>query len=151
MVDLARAVEQTLKLLASKLGRKTVETNLAAVPPLSARAGELEQVLVNLVDNALRAVSDEGHLRIRLALEGETICLAVADNGVGMSEEVRRQACEPFFTTRPAGQGTGLGLAIVASIVHGHGGSLTIESEPGKGTEITLRLPTSGATEPAPS
>lgn len=151
MVDLAKAADQTLKLLAAKLGTKTVTTDLAAVPAIPARAGELEQVLVNLVDNALRAIADDGHVRIRLALEGELIRLSVADDGVGMTEEVRRQACEPFFTTRLAGQGTGLGLAIVASIVHGHGGTLEIQSAPGKGTEMILRLPTTGATEPRPA
>ena len=75
------------------------------------------------------------------AREGPDVALSVGDDGVGMTEEVRRQACEPFFTTRAAGEGSGLGLAIVASIVRGHKGTIEIHSAPGQGTQITVRVP----------
>ena len=75
------------------------------------------------------------------AAEAGKVVLKVTDNGTGMSADVKRQAFEPFFTTRSPGEGSGLGLAIVASIVRAHEGSLTLTSEIGKGTEIELRLP----------
>jgi len=111
------------------------------VPPLAARAGQLEQVVVNLLDNAVRALPEGGTIRVRVAREGPDVALSVGDDGVGMTEEVRRQACEPFFTTRAAGEGSGLGLAIVASIVRGHKGTIEIHSAPGQGTQITVRVP----------
>jgi signal transduction histidine kinase len=119
-----------------------IETDVGPVVALTAREGQLEQVLVNLTDNALRAVGESGTVRISLATEAEHVTVRVSDDGAGMSEEVRKQALEPFFTTRPAGEGSGLGLAIVASIVRAHRGTLSIDSETGKGTEVTLRFPT---------
>ena len=98
-------------------------------------------MLVNLLDNAIRAVGPSGTIRVRVGREGPDVRLSVSDDGAGMTEEVRRQACEPFFTTRAAGEGSGLGLAIVASIVRGHRGTLEIRSAPGEGTEIIIRLP----------
>jgi signal transduction histidine kinase len=86
-------------------------------------------------------VGAAGTIRVRVRVEDAEVRLSVSDDGCGMSEEVRRQACEPFFTTRAAGEGSGLGLAIVASIVRGHHGTLEIKSAPGQGTEMLVRLP----------
>lgn len=141
-VDLHRVVRQTLSLLEPRLSASIrVETDLAPVPKLPARAGQLEQVMVNMLDNAIRAVGAGGTIRVRVRREGAEVLLSVADDGCGMTDEVRRQACEPFFTTRAAGEGSGLGLAIVASIVRGHRGILDIRSSPGVGTEVEIRLP----------
>ena len=141
-VDLQRVVRQSLALLGPRIPAAIkVETAIEAVPPLAARAGQLEQVVVNLLDNAVRALPDGGTIRVRVAREGPDVALSVGDDGVGMTEEVRRQACEPFFTTRAAGEGSGLGLAIVASIVRGHRGTIEIHSAPGQGTQITVRVP----------
>jgi signal transduction histidine kinase len=74
------------------------------------------------------------------ATDGQAV-VRVRDDGSGMTEEVKRQAFEPFFTTRSAGEGSGLGLAIVASIVRAHQGTVTLSSEPGKGTAVELHLP----------
>ena len=141
-VDLQRVVRQSLALLGPRIPAAiNVETAIEAVPPLAARAGQLEQVVVNLLDNAVRALPEGGTIRVRVAREGPDVALSVGDDGVGMTEEVRRQACEPFFTTRAAGEGSGLGLAIVASIVRGHKGTIEIHSAPGQGTQITVRVP----------
>jgi signal transduction histidine kinase len=78
---------------------------------------------------------------IFLGRDGERLVLLVRDNGCGMTEAERSQAFEPFFTTRAAGEGAGLGLAIAASIIHTHGGEIMIQSAPGEGTEVTVRLP----------
>ena len=141
-IDLHRVVRQSLALLAPRLGASIrVETELGPIPRLAARAGQLEQVLVNLLDNAIRAVGPSGTIRVHVGLDGSDVRLSVSDDGAGMSEEVRRQAFEPFFTTRAAGEGSGLGLAIVASIVRGHRGTIEVRSAPGQGTEVTIRLP----------
>jgi signal transduction histidine kinase len=141
-IDLHRVVRQTISLLEPSVPPGVaLEADLASVPSLPAHAGQLEQVLVNLTDNALRAVGERGTVRIRVGqAEGHAV-VKVSDDGPGMTAEVKRQAFDPFFTTRAAGEGSGLGLAIVASIVRAHHGTVTLTSDPGKGTEVELRLP----------
>src|SRR5207244_11340714 len=103
-VDLQRVVRQSLALLGPRIPAAIkVETAIEAVPPLAARAGQLEHVVVNLLDNAVRALPGGGTIRVRVAREGRDGALAGGDDGVGVTEEVRRQACEPVFTTRAAG------------------------------------------------
>ena len=141
-VDLHRIVRQTISLLKPRIPQGvTLDAELTPVSNLPARAGQLEQVLVNLTDNALHAVGEKGSVRIFVGTEQRQAIVRVTDDGSGMTADVQRQALEPFFTTRPAGEGSGLGLAIVASIVRGHQGTVTLASEPGKGTEVELRLP----------
>ena len=141
-VDLHRVVRQTIALMKPQIPPGVrLEADLTPVSILPARAGQLEQVMVNLADNALRAVGEKGTVRIQVGTaEGHAI-VKVTDDGAGMTAEVRRQAFDPFFTTRPAGEGSGLGLAIVASIVRAHRGTAKLTSTPGQGTEVELRLP----------
>lgn len=129
--------------------RSSLESGL---PRIRLAAGVLTLVVLNLLANAANAVSAR-HATAReqaeVALEvcGERkgrralVLLRVRDNGIGMSEAVRARAGEPFFTTRPAGRGTGLGLAMVRRAVESVGGDWVIESEPGRGTTVCLRLP----------
>lgn len=141
-VDLARVSKQTIALLDPGVPPGVrLEAEIAASPTLSARAGQLEQVLVNLTDNALRAVGERGTVRIYVGENDGHAVVRVIDDGPGMSDEVKRQAFEPFFTTRAAGEGSGLGLAIVASIVRAHQGTIALESAIGSGTQIELRFP----------
>jgi signal transduction histidine kinase len=141
-VDVQRVVRQTLSLLSPRLAAGTgVETRLEGDLNVTARAGQLEQVLVNLIDNAILAMPKGGKLMVRAGGDGEQVTVTVADSGGGMSEEVRRRATEPFFTTRAPGDGSGLGLAIVASIVAAHRGALTIDSAPERGTTVEIRIP----------
>jgi signal transduction histidine kinase len=141
-IDLHRVVRQTISLLQPRVPPGvTLEAQLSPVSTLPARAGQLEQVLVNLTDNALRAVGERGTVRISVDTIEKDAVVKVVDDGAGMSADVKRQAFEPFFTTRPAGEGSGLGLAIVASIVRAHRGTATIKSERGRGTEVELRIP----------
>jgi signal transduction histidine kinase len=141
-VNLYHVVRQTISLLDPGVPPGVrLEADLASSPTLRAHAGQLEQVLVNLTDNALRAVGEKGTVRIYVGeVEGHAV-VTVSDDGPGMTAEVRRQAFEPFFTTRAAGEGSGLGLAIVASIVRAHHGTVTLTSDPGKGTAVEVRLP----------
>lgn len=111
----------------------------------------LRQVIDNVVNNALQAMSAEGGtLTVELTKTsdgGSGVALLVRDTGEGMDTVVRKRALDPFFTTRPSG--TGLGLAIVARVVEAHGGRLTIRSELGAGTEVTIFLPSYAEKEPA--
>jgi signal transduction histidine kinase len=141
-VDVRRAIEQSISLISPRLPPgATVELELETVPPLRARAGQLEQVLVNLLDNARRAVGREGRVKLSLRRLPDSVLLSVEDNGCGMSADVLKRALDPFFTTRPAGEGSGLGLAIAASIVRAHQGTLELQSQEGSGTRVDVRLP----------
>jgi PAS domain S-box-containing protein len=115
------------------------------LPAVIANRGQLEQVLLNLVVNARDATPDGGHVAIRTRADrddaGSWAVLSVRDDGAGMSQEVRDRAVEPFFTTKEATGGSGLGLSAVHGIVTSLGGTLRIDSAPGRGTEIALRLP----------
>jgi two-component system NtrC family sensor kinase len=111
------------------------------LPEFTANAGELHQVLVNLALNAIQAMPRGGTLTIRTAFDGDQIQLAVEDTGIGMSESVMKQLFIPFFTTKGAGQGTGLGLPIVHEIVASHGGTISVDSQPGKGSRFLVSLP----------
>ena len=115
-----------------------------------ADAPQIRQVLVNLVINARDAMPNGGHLQVDLKVRGDQAVITVADTGHGMDEAITRRAFEPFFTTKAQGQGTGLGLSIVHGIVQAHEGTIDIESVPGRGTRIEVRLPLTDrpATEP---
>jgi signal transduction histidine kinase len=110
------------------------------VPPVLANGAGLREGLMNIVLNAAEALSAGGRIEIRTFREGEHACVTVADTGTGMCEEVRRRALEPFFTTKGP-KGTGLGLSVSYAIVESHGGELGLESLPGQGTVVTIRLP----------
>jgi two-component system sensor kinase FixL len=99
---------------------------------------QLMQVFVNLLLNALQAVAQGGTVIVTASDPGE---VRVADNGAGIAPEDLGRVCDPFFTTKPEGKGTGLGLAVTLGIIDAHGGSLTLASEPGVGTTVTVRLP----------
>ena len=142
--DLREGIDSTLVMLGHKLKRKniTLERDYAPdLPPVSAFAGELNQVWTNLADNAIDAMSDHGVLRVETARDGGTAVVRVVDNGVGIPPDMQSRIFEAFFTTKPIGEGTGLGLDIVQRIVaQQHGGKVDVESAPGR-TVFTVRLP----------
>jgi CheY-like chemotaxis protein/anti-sigma regulatory factor (Ser/Thr protein kinase) len=108
--------------------------------------GEIREALLSLVQNAVDAMPSGGTLTVRTQVDGTDACIAVQDDGIGMSEAVRERAFEPFFSTKGAG-GTGLGLAEVYGIMRRHRGTAEIESVEGRGTTVTLRLPVAMPTE----
>jgi len=115
------------------------------MPVLTADAGQLTQVLVNLVVNAVQAMPEGGKLTVRThTQDGNVVCI-VEDTGVGMTEEVQDRLFVPFFTTKEVNQGTGLGLPVVHGIVTSHGGTIAVRSTPGQGTTFTVRLPIDAA------
>jgi PAS domain S-box-containing protein len=153
VVDLNAVVRDLEKLLRRAVGEH-VELRLELadeLPPVSADAAQLEQVLVNLVVNARDAVVDAGgRISITTAAgDGDEVELCVADTGTGMPPEVIDRAFEPFFSTKPKEQGTGLGLATAYGIVTGHHGRIELESDVGRGTRVRVLLPTTdGAPRP---
>ena len=146
-------VTETRKMLERLVG-DNVEIVTILDPALGwivADAGQINQVLVNLVVNARDAMPRGGAITIRTANVEETdsILLSVSDTGTGMDEATRQHIFEPFFTTKGQGQGTGLGLATVHGIVSQFGGSIEVESEPGRGTTFHIVWPrVKGVPEP---
>ena len=134
--DLERLLNRTL----SERIALRITVGPGLLPVLADRA-QLEQVLVNLAVNARDAMPDGGTLAIAVAGLPDGVRITVVDDGTGMLEEVRDRAFEPFFTTKDPGQGTGLGLATVHGIVTDSGGTVDIESAPGRGTSVTIFLP----------
>jgi signal transduction histidine kinase len=125
--------------------RATVVRELAPVPCVEGVRRELEQVLLNLVLNAVQALADEGTIRVRTVLRGEEVVLSVSDDGCGIAPELLDRIFDPFFTTKPAGEGTGLGLSISHEIVRRHGGRIEVRSQPGRGSEFLVLLPAAPA------
>jgi signal transduction histidine kinase len=143
-LDVHDSIQSTLVILGHKFRQKelTVEKMFAAnMPPLSTCGVGLSQVWTNLLDNAIDASPQKGTVTVRTWMEGETVSIAIADNGPGIPEENKKVIFEPFFTTKPTGQGTGLGLDIVRHlVVDKFGGEIKVDSLPGK-TEFTVKLP----------
>jgi two-component system, NtrC family, sensor kinase len=112
------------------------------LPTIRGNAAELEQVILNLVLNALDAVGSEGKIEIRTqGARGGRAMLEVADNGSGIRPEILPKLFEPFFTTKPVGQGIGIGLSTCYHIIKAHGGEIDVRSDPGRGSCFTVRLP----------
>jgi signal transduction histidine kinase len=109
------------------------------LPALSIDVELFRQALLNLLINARQAMPDGGELMLRTRSDGPWNVLEVTDTGVGMTEEVRSRVFDPFFSTRPGG--SGLGLPTARKIVEAHGGSIRVQSEPGKGSQFIIRLP----------
>jgi CheY-like chemotaxis protein len=155
-VDVAGTARDVVKLLEGSVPADVeVQLDLPdAGPVVVADPSQVQQVIMNLLLNAAAAVGDRGVVRlavIRLAATGEAgarVLLVVADDGVGMSDDVRQRALEPFFTTKGEG-GTGLGLATVYGVVTGLGGTVDILSAPGSGTSVVVELPASDGAVPA--
>jgi two-component system, cell cycle sensor histidine kinase and response regulator CckA len=163
-VDLGTVVNEAGRLLERLIGEqiRLVYDLDAELPPVRIDPNRMEQVLMNLAVNARDAMPDGGTLTLSTRLEtlgpsetealpwlepGRWVVLVVEDTGTGMTEEVRRKAFDPFFSTKPRGKGTGLGLAMVYGTVKQSGGSIQVESEPGQGTRFLLRFPPA---EPTP-
>jgi signal transduction histidine kinase len=143
--DLHAGLDEALSLLGSHLRHAgvTVQKEYGVIPELLVRAGEVNQIFLNLLTNALQAVTGQPDPRIVIgtrATQG-TVEITIEDNGPGVPEPLRTRIFDPFFTTKAAGQGTGLGLSISAQIAARHGGTLTVEDIESQGARFVLRLP----------
>ena len=151
-VDLNRALETTLTVARAEWKYvATVVTEFdSKLPPVPCLPGELSQVFLNLIVNAAHAITDmvaedgreKGVITVSTHAGGDWAEIRIRDTGSGIPEKIQHQIFDPFFTTKPVGKGTGQGLAIAHSVVvEQHGGTLTFETEPGKGTVFLIRLP----------
>jgi signal transduction histidine kinase len=152
LLVLEQGLRDTLAILAHKARTKTVSVTIdvpADLPAVHAIGGELNQVWMNLLDNALDAVLSGGHVTVTARAEGPNLVVRVIDDGCGIAPEDASRVFDPFFTTKPPGKGTGLGLEVARARVRGHGGDIEFDSRPGR-TEFRVRLPRhEGAPRPA--
>ena len=142
-IDINACINNSLVMARNNLKTLTVVTNLAELPLIQCNPSQINQVLLNLFNNAAQAIpaDKKGELRIVSYLMDNTVVVSVTDNGNGIKEDSLNRIFEPFFTTKKAGEGTGLGLAIATQIIEQHGGSIKVTSNIGQGTTFTLRLP----------
>ncbi len=151
-VDIVAGLQDTMLVLGAKARGKDVTLTLDAepdVPPIEGLGGELNQVWINLVENAIDAAPRGGHVTIVLRPASDGVTVSVVDDGGGIPDAIRPRIFDPFFTTKPVGEGTGLGLDIVRRIVRHHAGEIDFTSTPGR-TEFTVHLPRSGMESPTP-
>ncbi len=140
-VDVPAGLDATVQMLKSRMGNVTVERDYQPnLPRISAYGSELNQVWTALMENALEALGNEGHLKLTCRLEGELLLVEIWDTGPGIPPELQDRIFEPFFTTKAPGQGLGLGLDNAMRIVRKHRGHLSVRSEPGS-TCFRVRLP----------
>lgn len=143
--DVARAVGATVGVLRHDIAQKSlrIETSFADGPRVVCHGGKLNQVLLNLLRNAVQACGACGRIEICSRYEGDSLVLEVRDDGEGISAENLPRIFEPFFTTKAVGEGRGLGLAVSYGIVRDHGGSISAQSQAGEGSAFRVRLPLS--------
>ncbi len=152
-VNLNQAILSTLTMARNEYKYVAeVETHLDDLPPVTCYAGEVNQVVLNIIVNAAHAIGDvikgsegKGRITVRSHVDGDGVIIGISDTGGGIPEHIRDRIFDPFFTTKEVGKGTGQGLAIARSvIVDKHGGGLTVQSEMGKGSTFLIRLPIAG-------
>ena len=146
--DLNAVVQGVTDLMAPVLAAKDIECAFSAfpgLPPVRANGHQVQQVVLNLLTNAVDAMPSGGSLRIATSREGEAAVLRVADSGPGIAPDSRDRIFEPFFTTKDSGGGTGLGLAVCRQIVDTHGGTIQVTDAPGGGAAFEVRLPLAAA------
>jgi len=140
--DIHEGIDSTLTLINNRLrGLITVHKDFGEIPRILCYPGQLNQVILNLLTNAVDAIDGEGDVWIRTFLDGDSVKISIQDNGRGIPEDMLPNIFDPFFTTRSAGSGTGLGLAVSYQVIEQHGGKIEVESEIGKGAEFVVTLP----------
>lgn len=145
-VDLNDCIRSTLVIARNNIKDKVeVVTQLGELPRIACAPSQINQVLLNLFNNAAQAMESFGMIRVRTWAEADAVFVSVQDNGCGMPPEVQKRIFDPFFTTKPVGKGTGLGLSISFKIIQDHGGTIRVASEVGRGTHFLIRLPLSQA------
>ncbi len=143
--DLNEGVRSTVALLKPKMAEGTVLVErYGDVPRVRFHTGQIHQVTLNLVQNAIDVVGPRGRIEVETRLEASSLVLSVTDDGPGVSEQARRHLFEPFFTTKTVGRGTGLGLATCYQIVRSHGGTIALDERHGRGARFVVKLPIAG-------
>lgn len=129
------------------IAKSVISNNIEVVeeygdlPPVECNISQLNQVFLNLINNAAHAIGDAGRITVRTGLEGERVKVSIADTGKGIPDDVLPRIFELYYTTKPKGEGTGLGLAIAKDIVAQHGGEIKVDTKVGSGTTFSIYLP----------
>jgi len=136
-------LDDSIRLVDAEYKRRVrIAREYAELPPIECSPQLMSQVFLNILVNAAQAIEGEGTITVRTAMDGESVHLAIADTGHGMSEDCKKKIFSAGFTTKPVGIGTGLGLTISRKIVEDrHRGSIDFESEVGRGTTFHIRIP----------
>ncbi len=142
-IDLNAALKSTVQILRHEIANQQIVVELQLAPTLQVvcRPQKINQVLYNVLLNAIQASNSHDRIWLRTRHEGNDVVVEVEDEGAGIDPQHLPRIFEPFFTTRPVGRGAGLGLAISYGIVRDHGGSINVESRPGAGSRFQIRLP----------
>jgi PAS domain S-box-containing protein len=142
VADLNQCIESTLKVVWNELKYKcTVVKNYGELPCVTCNPGELNQVFMNLLVNASHAIAERGEITITTSATDKDVVISISDTGSGIDPRYMPKLFEPFFTTKGIGKGTGLGLSISHGIIQKHHGTITVESELGKGSTFTITIP----------
>ncbi len=158
-VDLNAQIDNTLIIASGEYGCiADVQRDLGVLPPVTCHAGEINQVVLNLIVNAAHAIeakvagtAQRGMIGVTTRVVGDMVELAITDSGDGVSAEIRDRIFDPFFTTKPVGKGTGQGLAIARGVIGKHGGTMSFDSVVGRGSTFRFRIPIHGAAGYAPA
>jgi two-component system NtrC family sensor kinase len=143
-VNLAQLVQEALQLIEHETRKRTIKIihNLSAAPAaVWSDPFRIRQALINLLTNAVHAIGSEGVINLTLEDSADQVAIAVSDNGTGIPRENLTRIFEPFFSTKSPGEGTGLGLFVTRGIIEKLGGTVTVDSEIGKGATFCIRLP----------
>ena len=140
--NISVVAENALGLVAAQLPSDcNIQTQFDEIPAVICNAGEIGQAIASVLVNAGQAIASDGNISLRTEASGSTVSIAIEDDGEGIASEHIDHLFEPFFTTKQVGEGTGLGLSIAYGTFEKHQGSISVESEVGKGTKVTMRLP----------
>ena len=140
--DINECIESTINIVWNELKYKaTITREYGEIPLTICYPQQLNQVFMNILMNAANAIEKQGQITVRTWKDDGSILASVCDTGCGMASEIMKRIFEPFFTTKEVGKGTGLGLSITYDIIKNHGGEITVQSEIGKGSCFTIRIP----------
>lgn len=144
-VDIHDEIELTLNILRNNYKYDiTLHKDYGNIPKVKAYGGQLNQVFMNILDNAAYAIKKKGikgDVYINTKKEDDNVIIEISDNGTGISKKDITKIFDPFFTTKPTGEGTGLGMSISYKIIKSHGGEINLESQEGEGTKFTIKIP----------
>ena len=140
-IEIGKNIESTLKLLEHKFGtRIKIEKEYLSKAKIKANAIQINQVLTNIISNAIQAIENNGIINIRTYDKEENVYIEITDNGKGISEEIINKIFDPFYTTKSENEGMGLGLSICYEIIKNHGGNIYIESKLNQGTKVIIKI-----------
>ena len=142
MVNINKCIDSTINIVWNELKYKVkLKKDYGNISHTKCYPQQLNQVFMNLLINASHAIEKEGEIEIKSREENDVIFISISDTGCGIPEENLNRLFDPFFTTKEAGKGTGLGLSITYDIIKKHNGEIKVDSEIGRGTTFTIKLP----------